>query len=80
MKNVLKAIEYYLNVIDLLVDSDENYKLLFLSHYYLGNLYSEQELFEDELLMHKKAYYYFTGRQYEYCICLTGDRYYLFRN
>lgn len=54
MKNVLKAIEYYLNVIDLLVDSDENYKLLFLSHYYLGNLYSEQELFEDELLMHKK--------------------------
>ena len=60
MKNVLKAIEYYLNVIDLLVDSDENYKLLFLSHYYLGNLYSEQELFEDELLMHKKAYYYST--------------------
>lgn len=58
MLNPLKALEYYLYAIDLLDDSDENYRLLFLCHYYLGNLYSEQELFDDELLMHKRAYYY----------------------
>lgn len=58
MQNIMKSIECYLNAINLLNDSDKNYKLLFLCHYYLGNLYSEQEFFDDELLIHKKAYYY----------------------
>lgn len=57
MENNRRAIAYYWEAINSL-KRIENYKLLYLSYYYLGELYSEQELFEEELKMQKKSYYY----------------------
>lgn len=57
MLNEKLAIECYLKGIDYCHVSTDN-RLLFLLHYYIGNLYSEQELFEEELKAQKKAHYY----------------------
>lgn len=57
MYNFPRAIQCYLRAIDESKNSND-YKFLFLLHYYLGNLYLEQELFNDGLAMHKKASIY----------------------
>ncbi|WP_294585734.1 hypothetical protein [uncultured Bacteroides sp.] len=54
MQNEELAIEHFLKGIDFCTANDS--RLMFLTQYYLGNLYSDQELFEEELAMQKKAY------------------------
>lgn len=57
MENKRAAIEFYLVGKDF-CNPRKDIKLQFLLHYYLGNLYAEQELFEEELQMQEKAFNY----------------------
>lgn len=55
MENYPKSVDCYLKSIDNIAVSTVPYNA-FLVHYYLGNIYSKQELFDQALCMQKKAY------------------------
>lgn len=57
MQNYPKSINYYLKSIDYIAATTDWYDA-FLSCYYLGNIYSRQELFEEALSIQKKAYHF----------------------
>jgi tetratricopeptide (TPR) repeat protein len=57
MKNANQAISYYLKAKDFARNS-RDYKYLYLIHYYLGNLYTMQDLFKDGINSDKEAYRY----------------------
>jgi len=57
MKNANQAINYYLKAKDFAKNS-KDYKYLYLIHYYLGNLYTMQDLFKDGINSDKEAYRY----------------------
>ena len=55
MENYPKSIYYYLKSIDN-ISIDVDFYDTFLIYYYLGNIYSKQELFDEALWAQKKAY------------------------
>lgn len=57
MKNANQAISYYLKAKDFARNS-KDYKYLYLINYYLGNLYTMQDLFKDGINSDKEAYRY----------------------
>ena len=57
MKNANQAITYYLKAKDFAKNSTE-YKYQYLIHFYLGNVYSMQNLFQDGINSYKEAYRY----------------------
>ncbi len=57
MQNTKQAMEYFLKAADF-AEGGNDYKLQYLIHYYLGNLYFQENLYDSALKMHRIAYYY----------------------